>query len=434
MKRLLAASAAAACATIALAQTGGPVANGDLAWGLSRATASQTARLIRSGADIGGWTPVIFLQSMEFDNKGGTHSASGNLLSMNFGATATGGSLVSLATNGTDAGQTIFLLDGLGGPISGPLTRTGGLSVSPDNTHVAFQGYDLSTVCIMDYVAGNSDGTGASVSNLVQSPGGTFLTGSTQGTAWYDNNTVLMYRIDTNFGFAVTDLIGIDLAGNVTVLIDDIPVTNEGSRFLDVEYNPCISPYIYCMYASFLANGAGDADDVTVNTLSIVDPASWTVVKQTHYDWIPASPPLVMNSAREIALGPDRNLYVAAFGFTAQPPWIDVIDLDLDNDGDIDAADVAAMTNNSSVDYVQSNPTVGASFSGIDVAMVVSCGGCTFSPCDADCNGTVNPFDIQDFLGVLAGGDGCSPCAGDADGNGTVNPFDINAFLACLSG
>lgn len=55
-------------------------------------------------------------------------------------------------------------------------------------------------------------------------------------------------------------------------------------------------------------------------------------------------------------------------------------------------------------------------------------------PCDTDCNGTVNPFDIQSFLEVLSGsGCPCSPCAGDTDRNGTINPFDINNFIACLS-
>lgn len=53
-------------------------------------------------------------------------------------------------------------------------------------------------------------------------------------------------------------------------------------------------------------------------------------------------------------------------------------------------------------------------------------------PCDTDCNGTINPFDINGFLSVLSGGAGCSACAGDADVNGSVNPFDINAFLQCL--
>lgn len=53
-------------------------------------------------------------------------------------------------------------------------------------------------------------------------------------------------------------------------------------------------------------------------------------------------------------------------------------------------------------------------------------------PCDTDCNGTVNPFDITPFLSAIAGSPGCSPCAGDTDGNGTANPFDITPFLDCL--
>lgn len=56
-------------------------------------------------------------------------------------------------------------------------------------------------------------------------------------------------------------------------------------------------------------------------------------------------------------------------------------------------------------------------------------------PCDVNCDGTVNPFDIQPFLDLLMGTGTapCSPCAGDANLNGTVNPFDINDFLTCLS-
>lgn len=53
-------------------------------------------------------------------------------------------------------------------------------------------------------------------------------------------------------------------------------------------------------------------------------------------------------------------------------------------------------------------------------------------PCDMNCDGTVNPFDINGFLAVLSGGPACSACAGDANGNGTANPFDINAFILCL--
>lgn len=63
--------------------------------------------------------------------------------------------------------------------------------------------------------------------------------------------------------------------------------------------------------------------------------------------------------------------------------------------------------------------------------VLVSCEFC--NPCDADCNGTVNPFDIAPFLAILDGtGCHCSTCAGDTNCNGTINPFDISGFLACL--
>lgn len=60
----------------------------------------------------------------------------------------------------------------------------------------------------------------------------------------------------------------------------------------------------------------------------------------------------------------------------------------------------------------------------------------TCEPCDVNCNGTTNAFDIQPFIELLIGGGPapCSPCAGDANSDGTVNTFDINSFIACLAG
>ena len=58
-------------------------------------------------------------------------------------------------------------------------------------------------------------------------------------------------------------------------------------------------------------------------------------------------------------------------------------------------------------------------------------GGC--DPCDMDCDGDVDAFDIEPFLGILFGGDEpCLPCTGDADGDGDVDAFDIEPFLECL--
>ncbi len=61
-------------------------------------------------------------------------------------------------------------------------------------------------------------------------------------------------------------------------------------------------------------------------------------------------------------------------------------------------------------------------------------GGC--EPCDANCDGTVDAFDIEPFIGILTGSipNPCSACAGDADGSGTVDAFDIEPFITCLTG
>lgn len=58
------------------------------------------------------------------------------------------------------------------------------------------------------------------------------------------------------------------------------------------------------------------------------------------------------------------------------------------------------------------------------------------SPCDANCDGTTNAFDVQFFLDLVTGARTarCSACAGDVNGNGTVNPFDIQGFVNCLGG
>ena len=55
-------------------------------------------------------------------------------------------------------------------------------------------------------------------------------------------------------------------------------------------------------------------------------------------------------------------------------------------------------------------------------------------PCDMDCDGMVNAFDIEPFLELLfdPNPQPCAPCTGDVDGNGDINSFDIEPFLECL--
>ena len=56
------------------------------------------------------------------------------------------------------------------------------------------------------------------------------------------------------------------------------------------------------------------------------------------------------------------------------------------------------------------------------------------NPCDMDCDGEVNAFDIEPFLDLLFGPDPMPCCegTGDTNGDGVVNAFDIEPFLDCL--
>jgi sugar lactone lactonase YvrE len=67
------------------------------------------------------------------------------------------------------------------------------------------------------------------------------------------------------------------------------------------------------------------------------------------------------------------------------------------------------------------------------IDLLLDAGGC--DPCDVNCDGVVDAFDIEPFIGLLTGGGSpCAPCAGDANGDGTVDAFDIEPFIDCLSG
>ena len=55
-------------------------------------------------------------------------------------------------------------------------------------------------------------------------------------------------------------------------------------------------------------------------------------------------------------------------------------------------------------------------------------------PCDMNCDGDINAFDIEPFLDLLFDPKAtpCNTCTGDVDGNGVIDAFDIEPFLECL--
>jgi len=292
---------------------------------------------------------IRFMQSVEFDNSNGfSHNARGNLLAVNFGNSFSGFQIRNLATDGSTNSQQIYsIVLASGGVITEPGTnpngnwvsiRGGGLSVSPNNTKVAWAANDAMTgegggaIWVHDYSAGSTPGTGAGATvsgprrtGLGDSNGnpGTLAalrTGSTQGTTWLSDSTVVCFN-----GFG--ELITVDVsshaggtedgtfAGFQPTIMTNWKVANNEVSFTaqttDIEYNPAVDPnHIYAavtkattfeaeLFAYDYNPGTGA---ISLNKRMVVPGVA-----------MGGDPPL--REPREIAFGPDGALYYS--GFTA---------------------------------------------------------------------------------------------------------------------
>jgi hypothetical protein len=68
---------------------------------------------------------------------------------------------------------------------------------------------------------------------------------------------------------------------------------------------------------------------------------------------------------------------------------------------------------------------------GLEYVSASSC-----DPCDANCDGVIDAFDIEPFIDLLVNPNPtpCAPCAGDTNGDGVIDAFDIEPFINCLVG
>jgi hypothetical protein len=82
------------------------------------------------------------------------------------------------------------------------------------------------------------------------------------------------------------------------------------------------------------------------------------------------------------------------------------------------------------------NEVFGGAFLDMDDLEYSFAGGGGFDPCDTNCDGTIDAFDIEPFIDLLVSPSPspCSPNSGDANGDGVVDAFDIEPFIACLVG
>ncbi len=325
--------------TPAIAQNGGPSGAGDIALGLSRSDESLTMEHIRDGALVGNWTGTGWIQSVEFDNLDGkSHNGSGNLLGLNWGGSS-GGVLWSMSTDGSDTASQLYAFDG------SEVTQTpiSGLSVSPDNQHVAVVGYGSGALILLDYVAGDGSGNGSTTLKYEE----TFFAGvnMTQGTCWLDNDTVIGFVAGLVAGDF--DIVTFDINSHVQTTEISFSTLTSGSNFMDVDYNPLVSPYVYATHSGY--DGAGH------NTLIVIDPTDWSVVNEVDLTGS-------ADTLRENSLGFWNDapaLYFSMYGGDDLDPgpWIDVIDV----------SSPGSIADDSSVDFYRS--TVDSSFNGIDVAL-----------------------------------------------------------------
>jgi hypothetical protein len=323
-RQLIVLAALAGIAAPALAQQA--FAPGDIALGRSVSNVTNTLLHLRPdvpnlNTDVGTSWGTGFMQSVEFDNLNGIrHNARGNLLGLNFGTNAAGGSLAIFATGAQSAAnpQNSATLYAFNAANLGVRTRVGGLSVSPTNTRIALTGSDPAVtgesngrLIIMDYTAGDGNANGAAVANPTQiTLGG--INGRTTGTAWLDSNRVMLLN-------TATDEFGGVTVGNLQIVdvtdVNNPVITNPQSdlfsgfnlTFTSISYEPTVSPYV-------AISGSGFAGG-TVNKMRFLDPAN---------NFAPVTPLLDYSTSigtmRELHWDEDGNLIAGAFGGSTTTP------------------------------------------------------------------------------------------------------------------
>ena len=372
-----------------------PMMSGDLVFGLNNGDGLLTMEIVRGPANGTGtvvadpWDPGTFIQSVTFDNyEGVMHNVAGNLLGINFGPSGGTGTIYNFSTTDNSAvvPQTIGDTTGLSFT-----TRIASLSVSPDNTKIAVNGYDPGNVIVYDYVAGDTAGGGASLSNARETSA-ILVPTDTQGTAWLDSNTVVAFD---SFG-SIWTVNATTMATNFETAITTPAVGSDTTTLL---YNPEISPYLWAGYSGFDGNAS-------TSELYVLDPNSNfslvnTVALSTSGE-----------SIREMAFDADGNLFYSTFGSE--------IEVLLGA-----AADPAGIMDNSGVDWYSSDTF--ASFSGIDIGL-----GDTGNPgidCDFNDDTLCDGTDIDMLTMDIA--NGTNDVANlDLNGDGSVTYDDVTQWLA----
>ena len=300
-------------------------AKNDIALGTSVSQADRTIKQVKADLgvkDSGNVTTLAygqtFIQSVEFDNYNGIrHNATGNLLGVNFGTAAAGGSLSTFATRGIMPGQAtpaasapLFTFN-IASTGEATNTRVGGLSVSPVNNRIGLSTGDVAgKAIVMDYTAAPGTAVGAAVSNYrsIAIPG---LVG-TNITSWQDNSNLLVIGNDTANG-ETGNLHRVTVATDGTLSQTRVATnvfSGFGLNFTNVTYEPTVSPFVF-------VSGSGLIASTTVNRLIVLDPANSFTPITSLLNFSPTgaagTPDGEINTLRETAFDSKGNLLMGAF-------------------------------------------------------------------------------------------------------------------------
>jgi uncharacterized repeat protein (TIGR01451 family) len=359
--------------------TGG-VAKDDIAWGWNNVLPIATVKLVRNAVNgtpaliRNGWRNLPFVQSVEFDNAGGVQrNPAGNLIGLNFGTAAAGGAVYLFPTNdltalsgiqiGAWTDATTFTSGSATSLVS--RSRIGGVSVSPDNSRIAFTGSDSGSLYVFNYNPAGPDFLTAGRELAAIN-----ATGATVGTRWLDNDTLIVASpgAGTDLRVRVIDDDGVNLNLVNTNLIS---APGGGSMFTDVEYLPGVSPLVLVSAGRFASN-------ITTNTLFVFDTSNvnWQVDPPAGtFDYS-----TTVNTMREIGYASNGDLILGGAGpstptvapLTANTPAMDKIPA---------ATTLGAFANNNASTYFfatnQADTTLNmsVSFNGLAVAAGIGGGG-----------------------------------------------------------
>jgi hypothetical protein len=360
---------------------------GDIVFGLNTPRSKSSIELVRGPSTAGGgaepapfgpWQTMV-QRSVRFDNLGGTlHNVQGNLLGVGESAisgtssSANGGSIWSSATQGTAPFTTPRLLAKTGSVTptfaSMTATRLSGLSVSPDNSKIAVVGTDSGKVLVYDYTAGNGvDQSGAALANARETATSEMTITRTQGTAWLNNSTALALNVDGKLYEAAVDSTSVTTTEKASLTLVDTPTASA------LYYNTAASQYVWAMLSGFSSTGT--------NTLYVLDPAANYAVVGTPYSFSLGVGPTFGDTAREIALNADGDLFISTFTTGATSAKIYVLEDAAANAATLNPASTVLWYTSTGVPFSNNN--------GIDVGFAAT------GPAAGDYNldGSVNAAD-----------------------------------------